>query len=275
MAKRDVRSLAAAFAADHPHEAARELAVLPAAQAAAYLETTEPSIRTALARHLTAGELASLLEHLGTEDAASTLGGLDPDHAAAALRRVDGEHRDAVIEALPRRGRLVRSLLRHPEDCAGAMAEPRAFTVTRDLTAAEALESLAEAGDQVRYYVYVVSSGEQLEGVVDLRTLMNADPEARIDRLMQRDVQTVPAGARREAVLRHPAWQHFHSLPVVSAGGTLVGILRHETVQRLARSRPAPSAGGSTSSALGDLYLSGSRRVLGELASALAERRRT
>ncbi len=101
----------------------------------------------------------------------------------------------------------------------------RDFTpLSVDQTVSEALEYLRaqRLGERIVYF-YVTDGQGRLCGVVPTRRLLMADPNARLDPLMVRDIVTLPARATVretcEAFLRH----RFLALPVVDADGRLHG----------------------------------------------------
>ena len=91
--------------------------------------------------------------------------------------------------------------------------------------------------------------------------------------VMDRAVSRLPATAPRVAILNHPGWRRFHTLPVVDGGGLLVGAITHSTVhamleeEALGRSTRAETV--TTVFALGELYWLGLSGVLDGVASAV------
>ncbi len=267
-------SLAESFASDHPGEAALALAELPAPDAAAFLEACPLELAAAVAQRMVAQEWVACLRCMTPDRVVAVSREMPAEQVASALRRLTAEERAAIVEGLPAETRrLLKSLLRYEEDTAGSLMEPAVLAVPARVTAGRALELVGREPRYLRYYVYVVDERERLVGVVDLRRLTAADRDASMESLMTRDVHRLSARARREAILEHPGWEHVHALPVTDENNVLVGLLRHETVRRLARRKPRRSAdSGSPAAALAELYWSGSQRVVGELVT-LARRR--
>lgn len=268
-----LESLAGRFAADHPDEAALALAELPPEHAAIYLESVEPSLAAAVTQHMTAREWVACVRCLPPERAVAALQEMPREAVASTLRRLDPAEREALLELLPApTGRVVRRLLRYPEGSAGALVDPVVLTLPARLTAGEALESVRRDPKNLRDFVYVVDEREHLVGVTDLRRLMTADAAAPLEGLMVTDIHQISARADYRAILEHPGWDEVHTLPVVDERKVLIGVVRHETVRRLARRRRRRVAGSMPVAALAELYWTGSQRTMGELV-AIATRR--
>lgn len=266
-------SLAAHFAAAHPDVAALALGELPPASAAAYLESTEPSLAADVAQHMTAREWVGCVRYLPRERTAAVLREMPREMVASTLRRLAPEERKALLDLLPAPvSRIVRRLLRYPEGTAGALVDPVVLTVPARLTAGEAVESVRRDPKHMGEFVYVVDERERLVGVTDLRRLLSADPGARLAEVMVSEVHRISARANHQAILRHPGWDEVHTLPVVDERNVLIGRVRHETVRRLARGSRQRVAGSTPVAALAELYWSGSQRTVEELV-AIATRR--
>ncbi len=264
---RPIIAIAEAFATAHPQAAAQALAGLPAAEAADFFERCPAQLAASVAGGLSAHEWVACLRALTIPRGAEVLAEMPVERVAATLRRLTADERSAFRELLPtQKARRVQNLLRYEEGSAGALMEPAVLTVRAERTAGEVLDSLGRDPSDLRYYLYAVDGQERLIGVLDLRRLMHADPKASVAGLMTKEVQRIPARARREAILRHPGWDAFHALPVVDQSNVLVGVLSYGTVRRLARlDREARSTPSSVLGSLGDLYWSGSQRVAAEL----------
>jgi magnesium transporter len=90
----------------------------------------------------------------------------------------------------------------------------------------------ASADAEVLYYLYVVDAGGRLVGVVTLKDLLIAPPEARLADVMRGDPVSVAADAPADGAVDVVAKYHFAALPVVDAGGRLLGIVTMDDVLR-------------------------------------------
>ncbi len=103
-------------------------------------------------------------------------------------------------------------------------------TLTPDLTAAQAIERLRkEAPDkETIYYAYVLDQVRHLVGFVSLKDLILAHANARIGKIMHRDVIHARVDDDQEEAARKIQKYDLLALPVVNDEGALVGIITHD-----------------------------------------------
>lgn len=266
------RRLALSVLEAHPGEAARVLEGLARATRAALLADAPPESAAPALAALAPSEGAAVLEAMERSRAARLLEVLPPERAALLLRRTPEPARSALREGLgPRAASRVGALLRYPPRSAGALASPDAVALPEDVPAEEALRRLRAEAEQAYFYLYVVDREGRLAGVLDLRELLRAPPEAPLASLARRPVQRLRARDDVYAVLEHPGWEELRALPVVDEAGRFVGALRRGALLRLAaelgRAGAQPDA---TARALGELFGSGMAAVGRAMAAALA-----
>ena len=268
------RLVSAAYFANHPAEAARTLEACPAPAVAAFLSECDPGHVAAVVSAMDPTVAAAALLELDAEVAAPIVEGLPVDAASVLLRRLRSAERSAILDRLsPRTAARVGELLRYPPGSAGALIDPAVLTVAPDLTVQEVLQRVREAGARVHHYLFVVERRGSLLGVMSLRELLSAAPDALAGAIARRNVATLPATADRDAIVAHPSWNDLDAVPVVDAGGRLLGILRHETLRRLENEmRATPLADAAAAAALdfGELAWTAGATLLGELAAAFS-----
>jgi magnesium transporter len=249
--------IAHAFLRQHPREAARVLERAPDREAREVLSRSEPEEAARLLEALVPTAASRHLERLEPRLASEVMERLSSDRAADLLRRIDAERRQVVLAALePERRAPVERLLRFPVESAGALMHPHFAAYHLSRRVEDAVSELREEGADLRYYVYVVDDDLLLAGVLGVRELMAAPPAARLGEVMRRPVETLSARAGRNAVLRHPGWKRYPSLPVVDEAGRLVGVFPYRRFQQLQGSpeqETDPSALGLALS-LGELF---------------------
>ena len=231
--------LIAALIEEAPEDAARVLEARAPDEAAALLATLAREPAAALVPRLEAGFAARVLEALAPAEAAAIVEGLAPTAAALPLRRAAPEHTAAVLaESDAGFATQVRALLAAPSRTAAALMDPDAPSLPRDLTTAAALAAVRARPSRFKHYLYVVDRAGILVGVTRLLDLVAAAPEAQLDDVMRAPVVRIHADEVEAAVLAHPGWERFTSLPVVDRGERLVGVLRDDVVRPiLARAR--------------------------------------
>ena len=259
------QQLLAQFATDHPAEVASSLAAMSHREAALVLGDLAPAVAAGLLHYLPSLSAALALEQLSTEEAAAVLIAVRPDIAAPILRATPNERRAAVIAGFPSRLRAaIANLLIYAEDTAGALMDPEVLTAFEQESVRQVLERLQRNPEHALYYLYVVADDQRLVGVVNMRELMGARPDALLASVCTRHVAAIAASATWQTVVGHPAWGSVHALPVVDRADQFVGVLRYEIVRALERRQAGDTSADSsrqTASALGELFGLGLRGV--------------
>jgi magnesium transporter len=210
---------AEAFADLPPDDQEEILPRLNPQTAADLLEELEDEEAAEVAAYLPPESLADVLDEMEPDDAADILGDLPPERAASALAQM--EDADEVIP-----------LLAHPDDTAGGLMTSAFYGLRRHTTAQMAIDFLRtqQPDAETPYYLYVVDRFNRLIGVVSLRDLIVASPEATIESIMRRDVRSIPVGTDQEEVARVMQRYDLLALPVVDHDGRLVGVINYDDI---------------------------------------------
>ncbi|MGA8571706.1 MAG: magnesium transporter [Desulfobaccales bacterium] len=174
-----------------------------------------------------------ILEHLGSRQAAEILQEMPPDEAADLLGELTEEKSDELLKHMdPEEAQEVRELMEHEEGTAGALMTTEYIALPPELTVAEAfprLRKLAAEAETI-YYLYILGEDETLLGVVSLRDLLVAEPETRLQDLMQTRIISVLPEDTNEQVTDLIDKYALLALPVVDEGGKLEGIITVDDV---------------------------------------------
>ena len=161
---------------------------------------------------------ADILEWMSPDEAADVLGDLPEEKAEDLLNRMEAEEQQDVAELLP-----------YEDDTAGGLMTTEFVALPKDLTVGEALARLREMAEtpNMIYYLYVVESEDswKLVGVVTLRNLILADPNARLEDIMRREFQTARPDEPAREVAQRIAEYNLLALPVVDDEGDILGIV--------------------------------------------------
>jgi len=178
------------------------------------LEKLEDEEAAELAEILDVTTLAHIVDEMEPDEAADLLGDLEPDQAARVLKGMTAPQE-------------VVSLLAHEDETAGGLMTPPEITLRRTMTVAEAIAHVREIHPESEtvYYLFVVDRFDRLCGVVNLRQLIVADPDALIGDIMDPDVIYVEVGADQEECARLIAWYDLLALPVVDHDMRLLGVI--------------------------------------------------
>ncbi len=256
----------------HPVDAARILERLPVEETAPFLQQVSLPLAASVIAPMTAMTSAGCLTAMDPAYAGSIVARLPLDIAALFVRRCAETTRESILAAMPSDAASpLRSLLDFPEGTSGSLMDPRVFTLFEDDLAREAVKQIRKRPEHLIYYVYVLNREQAFRGYTTLRELMLATPASSISYVMRTDMGHLSPRLQRIAILRHPDWQRFHALPVVSDKGLFLGALGYQTLRRLeheeAQGRRTESA-QEAGAALADLYRIGLAGLLRWVASA-------
>ena len=267
------KQLARNFTQAHSSDAALILERLTPETAARYVEGLPPRLGAGLLQRMVPAFGAQCVACLSAVPFEQIIAALPLDRAAGLLRRLDSEQQERLLQQAPTGlAALLGRLLRHPENCAAALLDPRVLALPQDITVSEALARVRQLPSQALYYLYVIDREQKLVGVLNLRELMLAAPKIPLTAVMHREVSAVTALADRSAILDHPGWHQVHALPVVDDHGIFLGVLRYETLRRLeSESRSTPPTGDALSAVLtlGELCWVGLASVLTDLTTSV------
>jgi magnesium transporter len=162
---------------------------------------------------------ADIVEELEDDDAADLIGDLPPDKATSILASIDDR---AEIERL----------LEYDEETAGGIMTAAVVTVRASATAAEAIDAIRMQSDEVEdlYQVYCTDGDGALVGVLPLQSLVRAPANAVVRQIMEPAPSVATPDMDQEEVARLMARYNVASVPVVDAGGRLLGRITFDDV---------------------------------------------
>lgn len=257
--------LANAFAAGHPEDAARILERCDPDDVAAILSGLRAAHAAAVFRALSPSPAAACADMIGAEQLAAILEALPLDAAAGAARRLGADRRDGVLALLTDERRAsVERVLAFPENSAGALCDPLVVTLPADMSVADAQRQLRGPARHVYYYLYVVDRNAILVGTLAIPELMAARPRQPLSAVMQRNLVRLDARTDLATVASHPAWRDLDALPVVDAGGRMLGAIRHQLVRQMYSEGGRPMV--TTLVQLSEAYWAGLSAILASLA---------
>ncbi len=174
-----------------------------------------------------------ILEALSNEDIAEGVKDLETDDAVYILEDLDKEDKDAVLAQLPATERIVLERgLDYPEESAGRRMQTDVMAVPPFWTVGQTIDFMRDTDDlpDSFYEILVVDPAHKLIGLVPLNTLLRAKRPVRIDAIMQEAEHTVEVTEDQEDVARLFQTYNLVSIPVVDAGGRLVGVLNFDDI---------------------------------------------
>ncbi|HAP44096.1 MAG: magnesium transporter [Spirochaetes bacterium GWD1_61_31] len=219
------------FRAAHAADAAEILAGLAVDDDLAILKLLEPelvadifselpdTLQTELAGLLTPAELTGLASDLSPDDRVDLLKTMPEERMAEVMQGLDKPERDEV-----------KALVLWPEGTAGSLMTTEFIALPASLTVTQAMARIRkEAVDKESVYnSYVVDAAGRPLGVVNLRDLILAEPEATLRQIMDDQLPTVAASADDEESTWKLARYDLVDLAVVDEAGVLVGLVTHD-----------------------------------------------
>lgn len=185
---------------------------------------------------LESAERTDLLDGLSTSELVTLIDPLDTDDQADVLADVDLAQADDVLVQLED-SQDVEALLSYGEDTAGGLMATEVVAVPLDASVAEATEAVranADAVDPV-FVVYTVDADGRLKGLIPLKQLLLSPAGASVADITDTDVVSVEPDLDQEEVARIMEKYDLVALPVVSAGGRLLGRITIDDVLAVVR----------------------------------------
>ena len=189
--------------------------------AAEALHELEPSVQADIIDDMSKEKASDILEQMPPDEAADVLGDLPENKANELIGLMEKEEADEVKE-----------LLEHEEDTAGGLMTTEYLAFPPEMTVEDAIRKLRlEAPDvETVYYLYILDKNERLMGVVTLKDLILARPEAMIRDIMRTPVKTLPLETEQKDVAEFISKYNLLAAPVVDEDMVLRGIVTVDDV---------------------------------------------
>jgi magnesium transporter len=183
--------------------------------------------------YLPLSQQAVLAEFIPVPDLIPILDNMYSDDFVDIYKKLSPELQQQLITLLSEESQnTLKKLALYPEGTAGAMMSSSFVTLHQDLSMDEAIQALRiiAATRETLYLVYIVNEQNQLIGVISLRQIIQARPEATIAEVMERDVIYVYTYDDQEVVAKTLAYYDLIALPVVDEQERMLGIITYDDV---------------------------------------------
>ncbi|MBQ9773679.1 MAG: magnesium transporter [Clostridia bacterium] len=176
----------------------------------------EPEVQKTIIERLSDREIALMVEELYTDDAVDLLEEMPAGVVTRILKTATQETRATI-----------NRFLAYPEESAGSVMTSEFIDLRKGMTNREAVERIRRIGldKETVYVAYVTDDARVLEGVIELKHLLFASPDARIEDLMDRNVIFASTHDDRETVAQMISHYDVIALPIVDKEQRLVGIV--------------------------------------------------
>jgi magnesium transporter len=239
-----MRQVARLIAALNAAEIADLLESLPPAQREIVWELVDPSDEGDVLVELNEEVRHTLISGMDAEELVAATAGLDLDDLADLVGELPEAVNREVLRSLDSSDRMrLQAVLSYDADTAGGLMNPDTVTVRGDVTVEVVLRYLRmrkeiPAGTDA---VFVVSRNGDYLGALFLTSLLTADPESRVSRIM--DVDTPPIHAATPAAQVVTQFENFDlvSAAVIDDTGKLLGRITIDDVVDVMREEASHS----------------------------------
>ncbi len=206
------------------HQSTKLVQAIDTEKAAEVLGEVEPEYKGTLIEHINPQNLASILEEMPTDEAADVIQDLSEHKRVQVFRRLG-----------IRKAKMLHKLTTYEEDHAGGLMNAEYMRVAEDETVKEAIKEIRKKSDEHRsiYHVFVIDKDNALIGIVSIRTLLLADKDEKIGKLMSKVVKTVKISTHASEVARIMTKYNLLSVAVVDRKKHLKGIITVDDIMRL------------------------------------------
>ncbi len=219
------------YFSDSPEKAARILETMEEEDVVEVIKVLPPELaacavrqlQTHYAAHLLAGSSQELVKQITKE--------LEPEHAASIFLHLPEDSREALLGHLSKKQRrLIREQLTFPEDSVGRLMSTRFLAFKSGITAKSATSRIRkmEKSRTSNSYIYVVDEESRLQGVVNMRDLLLADPLLPLREVMRTEVFTLHAFTGTDEAASELGKRRYFAAPVIDSENRLLGIIRAE-----------------------------------------------
>ena len=161
-------------------------------------------------------EIAMIIEDLFVDDAVDILEELP----AIMVKRI-------LKLSRPETRNLINKFLSYPEYSAGSVMTAEYIDLHKEMTVSQAIDNIRKKGvdKETIYVAYVTNESRVLEGIVSLKDLIFASPDALINDIMETDILCANTLDPQEEVVAMIQKYDMLALPIVDKENRLVGIV--------------------------------------------------
>ena len=176
------------------------------------------------------------LKELPSHEAAKVISNMDSDDAVDALEDLDDTDKNEIVNKLDKDSvEDVKMLLSYGEDEIGSSMTTNYICIRKDMTIRQAMSELVkQAGENDNIStLYVVDENDKFYGAIDLKDLIIARAEDRLEKLIARSYPYVTDHEKISDCIDRIVDYAERSLPVLNDAGELVGIITSADVVEL------------------------------------------
>lgn len=161
-------------------------------------------------------ELSQVMDELFIDDAVDLIEEMPANVVKRLLSHSDKDTRDYINE-----------ILKYPQNSTGSIMTVEMVSLAPNITISEAFDKIRKTAidKETIYTCYVIDQTRHLVGVTTVKEMLLADPNVKIDDIMNENVICVHTLDDKEATARKLSDYGFLAIPVVDDESRLVGIV--------------------------------------------------
>lgn len=240
----DGRAVAGWLKEQQPADSADILVGLPPSYLDHALALLPLELRAVVLGYLPTARQAEVVANQPRHAVAELLHEMSADERADLFNALNEAEQERLLPALAQAEREdLRKLASYPEGTAGAVMTSEYATLPGELTARAALEELRRVAPDKETInnAFIVDAERRVVGVVSLRDLVVAVPNARVANLMKTKVIVARAEDSRKSAAEKIARYDLSALPIINGGDRLVGIVTADDAMDIAEAESTES----------------------------------
>ena len=214
-------------------DGAQVLQDMPTGAAADVVEYLDPETAGRILQRMDSARAAAIVRDMENVEASTVLEHMPPDDRVDILNHIRGPQHDRIVDVMePDDAAEVRTLEQYPPDTAGGIMTTEVTALYEYITVENAIALLRRLNEELEqmFYVYVIDRRRHLVGVLSMRDLILAKPDAPLRDIMIKHVRSVAATMDQEAVAQLMRKFGYLAVPVVDEQNKLVGLITLDDV---------------------------------------------
>lgn len=197
---------------------------LEAEHASDTLEEIGPNMQREIISSMKKETVADLIDRMTPGQAADVLAVLTLEDRTAIMKLMDAENLDKIRSILEKRQDTILNLT--TQKYLRAQPDETVETVQDEYP------KRAKGKDEIMY-IHVTDGDNKLLGIIDVKELLQADDEAPLKDIMNKNVITLEKESSIGEATKMFSRYGFRSLPVIDDDNKIVGVVRHRDVAKL------------------------------------------
>jgi CBS domain-containing protein len=197
---------------------------LEAEHASDTLEEIGPNMQREIISSMKKETVADLIDRMTPGQAADVLSVLTLEDRTAIMKLMDAENLDKIESILEKRQDTILNLT--TQKYLKAQPDETVETVQDEYP------KRAKGKDEIMY-IHVTDGDNKLLGIIDVKELLQADDEALLKDIMNKNVITLKKESSIGEATKMFSRYGFRSLPVIDKDNKIVGVVRHNDVAKL------------------------------------------